>query len=76
MVILTARLADALGAEEVNKAIGGECFFPELAATKEDFQPEYITVAYGTNDWSRKLAEEFQTNCRAFCFKNLYKKLK
>ena len=61
-----ARLADALGAEEVNKAIGGECFFPELAATKEDFQPEYITVAYGTNDWSRKSAEEFRTNCRAF----------
>ena len=56
-MILTARLADALGAEEVNKAIGGECFFPELAATKEDFQPEYITVAYGTNDWSRKSAE-------------------
>lgn len=61
-----ARLANALGAEEVNKAIGGECFFPELAAAKEDFQPEYITVAYGTNDWTNKSAEEFKTNCKAF----------
>ena len=63
-------LADRLGAEERCKAIGGEIFFPDLAATKEDFQPDYITVAYGTNDFSICLEEDFKKNCAAF-FANL-----
>ena len=48
-----ALLADALGAEERNKAIGGEIFRPELAELREEdaYEPDYITVAYGTNDW-------------------------
>ena len=62
----TARLAEALGAEEVNKAIGGEVFYPELAKEKEHFMPDYITVAYGTNDWSGKDHYTFVENCRAF----------
>jgi len=65
-----AALARALGADETNKGIGGEIFFPELAAAKENFKPDYITVAYGTNDWSLCTKEEFETNCFAF-FKNL-----
>ena len=36
----------------VNKAIGGAVFRPELAELADDFMPELITVAYGTNDWS------------------------
>ena len=44
---LTARL---LGVEGYNKAIGGEVFQPLLAAAKSDFEPDYISVAYGTND--------------------------
>lgn len=48
----TTQLADFLDAEEYNKAIGGEVFFPELVGEKEDFEPDYVTVAYGTNDWS------------------------
>lgn len=61
-----ARLANTLNAEEFNKAIGGERFFPELAETREDFEPDYVTVAYGTNDWSGISAEEFQRKSRRF----------
>lgn len=61
-----ARLADHLGAEEINKGIGGEIFFPPLAELKEDFSPDYITVAYGTNDWGRQTQESFYSTCKAF----------
>ncbi len=61
-----AKLADALGAEEFNKGIGGERFFPDLAALKEDFVPDYITVAYGTNDWNKSDEGTFKENCKAF----------
>jgi len=61
------RLADALGAELINKGIGGEIFFPALAKSKDDFEPEYITVAYGTNDWNRLTdPADFENNCREF----------
>ena len=59
-------LADKLQAELVNKAIGGEVFFPALAESKEDFTPDYITVAYGTNDWGTCEEAVFQENCKAF----------
>lgn len=45
------KLADRLNADARNKAIGGDMFFPELLSEREDFEPDYITVAYGTNDW-------------------------
>lgn len=61
-----AVLAEALGAEEFCKAIGGEVFFPELAETREDVSPNYITVAYGTNDWSKTERPVFLKNCREF----------
>lgn len=60
------KLADRLGAEEINKGIGGEGFFPELAKLKEPFVPDYITVAYGTNDWGSSDKETFRTECKAF----------
>jgi len=65
-----SKLAYALDAAEYNKAIGGEIFFPALAKEKEDFLPDYITVAYGTNDWSKCEKEEMEQNCKAF-FENL-----
>lgn len=61
-----AQLANALGAEEINKGIGGERFFPPLAEAREDFEPDYITVAYGTNDWSGTEEEDFKERCYAF----------
>ena len=61
-----SRLADMLGAEEFNKGIGGEYFVPELAKLTEKFIPDYITVAYGTNDWSKKNEEDFKVRCKSF----------
>ena len=61
-----ARLAEALDAEEVNKAIGGEVFFPALAECRADFAPDIITVAYGTNDWSTTDGASFLSAARAF----------
>lgn len=61
-----ARIAEALGAEEINKAIGGERFVPGLVEIKVDYQPEYILVAYGTNDWTHHGFDVFQGNCKAF----------
>ena len=64
------RIAHKFGAQEHNKAIGGEIFVPELVALKDDFKPDYIVVAYGSNDWNRSTKEEFENNCKSF-FSNL-----
>ena len=61
-----ARLADFFGAEEINKANGGEIFVPPLAAMRVDFDPDYITVAYGTNDWSTTDGEAFYRDVKSF----------
>lgn len=61
-----ARLADALCAEEFNKGIGGEIFFPKLATLRDSFVPDYITVAYGTNDWNHIDKKRFERNCKDF----------
>ncbi len=61
-----SRLADFLGAAELNKAIGAEVFRPELAELPDPVTPDYISVAYGTNDWGKMDAETFRNNCRAF----------
>ena len=61
-----AKIADFLAAEEINKAIGGEVFVPGLAKIKQDFAPDYISVAYGTNDWSTTSGENFYENARDF----------
>ena len=69
----TSLLADYLDAEEFNKGYGGDGFCPELIDTEEDFVPEYIFGAYGTNDWSCHTAENFDTYCKHF-YKNLSEK--
>ena len=61
-----AQLAEFLEAEEYNKAIAGECYCPGLAACREDFTPDYISVAYGTNDWSAKQRATLVENSRKF----------
>lgn len=66
----TAQLANYLGYAEINKGIGGEHFPPALATMKDDFIPDLITVAYGTNDWRHTDIETFKKTSRAF-FANL-----
>ena len=65
-----AKIADMLDAEEFNKAIGGERFFPKLAKLQDSFKPDYITVAYGTNDWNCMDQGTFKKNCEDF-YKNI-----
>jgi len=65
-------LADHLNAEECNRAIGGEVFFPALAETGENFVPDIITVAYGTNDFMHVPVERFLGNCKNF-YENLHR---
>ena len=61
-----ARLCDKLSVMEINKGIGGEVFFPKLAEAKDDFTPDYITVAYGTNDFSNRTEVDFKESCKQF----------
>lgn len=58
-------LCKALDAQEYNRGIGGEKFAPWLAACDEDFVPDYIVVAYGTNDWRRTNPEILEERCEA-----------
>lgn len=67
------RLAMALDAEECNKAIGGEEFYPPLAEAENGSAPDYIVVAYGTNDWSHSTRQRLTERCRAF-YKTLSEK--
>ncbi len=62
----TAQLADALDLDLYNKGIGGEVFKPELARCRESFDPKIVTVAYGTNDWSKSAPDVFARDCREF----------
>lgn len=62
----SALIADALEAESINKGVGGEIYFPELAALPDPIKPDIITVAYGTNDWSGHSRESFFSRCRTF----------
>ena len=61
-----SRLADTLSADHINKGIGGEVFFPALAELRDDVDPDYITVAYGTNDWSKSTRCVFDRDSRLF----------
>lgn len=60
-----AKIAAALDAEEFNKAIGGEQFFPELARLKLPLKPDVVVVAYGTNNWGLGLREDLLKNAPA-----------
>lgn len=68
-----SRFCDYLGVAEYSKAICGEMFWPDLVNTQEPIDPDIITVAYGTNDWSKTTPEEMRENCFAF-YRNIKEK--
>lgn len=61
-----SRVVRELDLAVVNKGIGADVFFPELVDAPHGTQPDLITVAYGTNDWSRSKLEKFASSCRDF----------
>ena len=60
------KLAEFLQAEEHNRAIGGEVYYAELPKLEGDISPDFIMVAYGSNDWYKVTRQEFKEQCRAF----------
>lgn len=61
------RLAAMLDADPVNKGIGGDVFFPALLDGADACNaPDYVTVAYGTNDWGHRDPAETETAIRDF----------
>ena len=65
-----SRLADALDANVINKGIGGSVFMPELTRYQTVIPPNFITVAYGTNDWRGSDFPDFKYRCCEF-YENL-----
>ena len=48
----TNRISQALNAEILNQAVGAEVFDEKILDEALPFEPDLITVAYGTNDWA------------------------
>ena len=46
------RLSQTLDAEILNQAIGAEIFDEKILDEELPFDPDLITIAYGTNDWA------------------------
>lgn len=62
-----ALLARLLGAGVLNQGIGGHVFDAASLDDTPGFEPGLVTVAYGTNDWSRGIGEaEIRTNAAAY----------
>jgi len=62
----TEAIGRFLDADLVNKAIGGDRFFPALLAEPDAFRPDFVTVAYGTNDWRHSEEADFRARANAF----------
>ena len=62
----TYKIADMLSARCINKAIAGAIFNPRLLAAAEEHNPDYVSVAYGTNDWSMLQRDVFIKNATEF----------
>jgi lysophospholipase L1-like esterase len=59
------RLAQYLKADLRNIGVGAGHFFDGAITVSEDFDPDIITVAYGTNDWNGDRVL-FEPRCKAF----------
>lgn len=60
------QLARLLDLDSINKAIGGERFFPTLVEQATKREPKVVTVSYGSNDWSGSEYDEFVSKCTKF----------
>ncbi len=65
-----SRLSRLLGAELLNQGIGAECFHVENLDEDLPFRPDFVTIAFGTNDWSSRLSnrapEQFVPEARRY----------
>ena len=59
-------LASFLDAQEHNRAVGGEIYCAKLAQLEEMENPDYISIAYGTNDWNTVEQGYFMEQCSGF----------
>ena len=59
-------VARFLDADPVNKAVGGDVFFPAILRERDAFDPDFVTVAYGTNDWRHKDPSDARDRAAAF----------
>lgn len=59
-------IARFFDADPVNKGIGGDRFFPELLRERDAFDPDLVTVAYGSNDWRHKAPDDARADATAF----------
>lgn len=57
-----SRVADALGMEQVNRAVGSEVFSADVTDLAEDMDPAVVVVAWGTNDWGIGTREHLLEN--------------
>jgi len=46
--------------------VAGDVFSPELARIKDYITPDYIVVAYGTNDWKQMDKDTFREKSSSF----------
>lgn len=53
-------------ADSVSQAIGGDQFFSEQIDPEIPFDPDVITVAYGTNDWAIQKDEKCIANAEKY----------
>ena len=59
-------MIEALGLDAINQAVGGEIFRGENLGSVPVCDPDIITVAYGTNDWSKRSKETNGTNAEGY----------
>ena len=62
------RITRMFDADSVIQAISGGCYQPNTLDPEVDFTPDYILVAYGTNDWSwgRASMDDFKAYAQSF----------
>ncbi len=60
------QLGRAFDAEVRNKAVSGDTFQPGIAENETEEDIDFVTVAYGTNDWSMNEPEDDKRRIFAF----------